>query len=423
MATVWIQRYDPLGNWLISTLVAALPVLVLLGLLASGRASAWKAALAGLATACGVAWLVFGMPATMIAASMAVGMVFAVLRIVWLIVAAVFLYDITVATGQFEVMKASVARLSADRRLPGGAGRVLLRGVHRGGRRLRRPGGDLRGLPGRIGVSAIPGGLALLDRQHGTGRLGRHRHPHPDPEQGHRAGCPRLERHLGPDLADPLAGDSVLAGSHDDQLAGDRGRLVSALGHRRNIRLGPVPLVELRRFRAGRHRLVGCQHGGGSDRDPPLASSARPGVSSGTSTSTRFRQPNARRPDNEPGPTLTARRIARAWMPFALLTVTVLVWGIPAIKPWGTPAVKDWLDQQALLEAGALLAPSQDRQGPGGDRARDAPSPRISRRPRSRSSRCRRRGRPSFWPPWPAATCSVCRRRRWRDSSPGPSSG
>ena len=114
---MWIQRHDPLGNWLVSTLVAALPILVLLGLLASGRASAWRAALAGLATACGVAWLVFGMPARMIAASMAVGVVFALLRIIWLIVAAVFLYDITVATGQFEVMKASVARLSADRRL------------------------------------------------------------------------------------------------------------------------------------------------------------------------------------------------------------------------------------------------------------------------------------------------------------------
>ena len=60
---MWIQRYDPLGNWLVSTLVAALPVLVLLGLLASGRASAWKAALAGLLTACGVALAVFGMPA------------------------------------------------------------------------------------------------------------------------------------------------------------------------------------------------------------------------------------------------------------------------------------------------------------------------------------------------------------------------
>jgi lactate permease len=41
---------------------------------------------------------------------------------------------------------------------------------------------------------------------------------------------------------------------------------------------------------------------------------------------------------------LTARRIARAWMPFALLTIAVLVWGMPAIKPWRTPAAKEWLD-------------------------------------------------------------------------------
>src|SRR5206468_8776559 len=74
-------------------------------------------AMAGLVTACVVALFVFGMPSSMVLASAAVGVVFAVFRIVWLIVAAVFLYDITVATGQFEVMKASVARLSADRRL------------------------------------------------------------------------------------------------------------------------------------------------------------------------------------------------------------------------------------------------------------------------------------------------------------------
>jgi lactate permease len=41
---------------------------------------------------------------------------------------------------------------------------------------------------------------------------------------------------------------------------------------------------------------------------------------------------------------LTPRTIARAWMPFALLTVMVLVWGLPAIRPLGTPATKDWLD-------------------------------------------------------------------------------
>ena len=39
-------------------------------------------------------------------------------------------------------------------------------------------------------------------------------------------------------------------------------------------------------------------------------------------------------------------------MPFALLTLTVLVWGLPAIKPLGTPAVKDWLDARLVLEAG-----------------------------------------------------------------------
>src|SRR5947199_1868546 len=61
--------------------------------------------------------VVFGMPASMVVASTVVGVVFALFRIVWLIVAAVFLYDIAVATGQFEVMKASIARLSGDRQL------------------------------------------------------------------------------------------------------------------------------------------------------------------------------------------------------------------------------------------------------------------------------------------------------------------
>ena len=64
-----------------------------------------------------MALAVFGMPAQMVLGSVAVGMVFATMRIIWLIVAAVFLYDIAVETGQFEVMKASIARLSADRRL------------------------------------------------------------------------------------------------------------------------------------------------------------------------------------------------------------------------------------------------------------------------------------------------------------------
>ena len=114
---MWTQNYDPIGTWPVSTLIAALPVLVLLGLLASGRAPAWLAALAGLATAAVAAIGPFGMPASMAVAAAGYGLIFALFRIVWLIVAAVFLYDIAVATGQFEVMKASIARLSGDRRL------------------------------------------------------------------------------------------------------------------------------------------------------------------------------------------------------------------------------------------------------------------------------------------------------------------
>ncbi|RUL86881.1 L-lactate permease [Tautonia sociabilis] len=117
MGEVWTQDYDPMGSWPLSTLAAGVPVLVLLGLLGSGRASAWQAALAGLAAAVLTAVGVFGMPAEMAIAGAGVGMVFALFRIVWLITAAVFLYTIAVDTGQFDVMKASIAGLSGDRRI------------------------------------------------------------------------------------------------------------------------------------------------------------------------------------------------------------------------------------------------------------------------------------------------------------------
>ncbi len=117
MDQVWVQQYDPFGSWPVSTLLASLPVLVLLGTLASGRVNAWQAALLGLATALGCAVLGFGMPFSLALAAAGTGVVFAGFRIVWLIVAAVYLYDIAVASGQFEVMKTSIAQLSGDRRI------------------------------------------------------------------------------------------------------------------------------------------------------------------------------------------------------------------------------------------------------------------------------------------------------------------
>jgi lactate permease len=113
----WIQAYDPFGHWWISTAVAALPIVVLLGLLAGLGVRPHLAALAGAATAVLTAILAFGMPASLATTSFAYGVAFGLLKIVWIVVAAVFLYDITVDTGQFEIMKQSVAAITPDRRL------------------------------------------------------------------------------------------------------------------------------------------------------------------------------------------------------------------------------------------------------------------------------------------------------------------
>ena len=113
----WTQVYDPLGHWWLSTLLAALPIVVLLGLLAGLKVRPHLCAIAGAATAVLVAMIVFQMPALLAVSSFFYGAAFGLLKIVWIVIAAVFLYDISVETGQFEIMKQSVAAITPDRRL------------------------------------------------------------------------------------------------------------------------------------------------------------------------------------------------------------------------------------------------------------------------------------------------------------------
>src|SRR2546426_8656693 len=113
----WTQAYDPLHSWILSTLVAALPILVLFGLLAGLRVKPHWCAMAGAGTAVVVAVTVFGMPLSLAGMSFLYGVGFGVLKIAWIVLAAVYLYDISVFTGQFEIMKESVAGITADRRL------------------------------------------------------------------------------------------------------------------------------------------------------------------------------------------------------------------------------------------------------------------------------------------------------------------
>ena len=113
----WTQVYDPFGHWWLSTLVAAVPILLLLTLLAGFRVRPHLCAMAGAAAAVIIAIVAFGMPARLAVMSFLYGGAFGFLKIVWIVIAAVFLYDISVDTGQFEIMKLSIAAITPDRRL------------------------------------------------------------------------------------------------------------------------------------------------------------------------------------------------------------------------------------------------------------------------------------------------------------------
>jgi len=113
----WVQVYNPLGSAALSTSAAALPICTLLVTLAVLQWPAHRAALAGLGAALLVAVAVFGMPAAPAVAAALRGGAYGLFPIGWIIVNALFLYNLTVHTGTFETIRASIARLSPDRRI------------------------------------------------------------------------------------------------------------------------------------------------------------------------------------------------------------------------------------------------------------------------------------------------------------------
>ena len=111
----WEQTYDPLHCWPASTLVSALPVLTLFFVMLVLKMRVWLSALAGLIVAIALAVMVFRMPAILVVQASLLGFVFGLLRIAWIIVASIFLYQVAVETGQFQVMRESITALSGDR--------------------------------------------------------------------------------------------------------------------------------------------------------------------------------------------------------------------------------------------------------------------------------------------------------------------
>lgn len=113
---VWQQVYYPLSPWL-STVLAAVPVVVLLGSLAFFHVAAHWAAILGLLSALAVAIFVFGMPAGMAGGSALLGGLFGLLPIGWIVLNIIFLYQLTKDKGYFQILQDSIANVSEDRRI------------------------------------------------------------------------------------------------------------------------------------------------------------------------------------------------------------------------------------------------------------------------------------------------------------------
>src|SRR5947208_7678139 len=112
------QAYQPVaGSILLSAIVAGVPLYVLFVMLAVLRLPAWICAITSMLTAAALGWLVWGMPIGITAGAATEGMAFGLWPISWIVLNAVFFHNLTVASGDFDVIKRALSRLTTDRRL------------------------------------------------------------------------------------------------------------------------------------------------------------------------------------------------------------------------------------------------------------------------------------------------------------------
>ncbi|QNG48401.1 lactate permease LctP family transporter [Sphingobium yanoikuyae] len=180
-ATTWSQTYDPLGNLWLSGLVAAIPILFFFAALTVLKLKGHVAGTITLLLAMAVAVTVFGMPAGMALAAAIYGFCYGLWPIAWIIVGAVFLYKVSVETGQFAIIRRSILAITQDQRL-----QLLLVGF--------AFGAFLEGAAGFGAPIAITAALLV-----GLGF-----------KPLHAAGLCLIANHVGPELPDILAGLATL---------------------------------------------------------------------------------------------------------------------------------------------------------------------------------------------------------------------
>ena len=342
---MWIQDYDPTGHWWLSTMLAAVPIVVLLGLLVSEKVGAWQSAVAGLVAAMGLAVGVFGMPARMAFAAAGFGIVFATIRIIWLIVAAVFLYDIAVGTGQFDVMKRSIARLSGDRRLQA----VLVAFSF---------GAFIEGAAGFGAPVAISAAFLV-----GLGF------------RPFQAAVLCLIANTAPvawgSIGTPIATLATVTGLKVEHLSATSGRILPFLSliipfwlvrtmvsWRETFAVWPALLTMGGTFAVVQFawsNFVGVELVDLAAAVASLIAGASLLLVWKPRIEWRFPEDEARDAlGAETGhAALTLGRVAKAWMPFALLSLMVLAWGMPSIR--GYPSTRSRLDKLTMKAMAAVM--------------------------------------------------------------------
>jgi lactate permease len=113
----WTQIYDPMNNLALSSLFAAIPIFIIFYLLAVRRTPGQIAGAVAVTSAVLVAIFIYKMPAALALTATGMGAFYGIFPIFWIVLTAIFIYNMTVETGQFEIVKDSIATITDDRRL------------------------------------------------------------------------------------------------------------------------------------------------------------------------------------------------------------------------------------------------------------------------------------------------------------------
>ena len=354
-AVRWDQVYDPTGRWWLSTAVAAIPVVLLLGAMAVFRIAAHIAAALGLLAALVAAIAVFHMPVRMALTTTAYGAGYGIFPICWIILPVIFLYQLTVKTGRFEALEKTLTPITNDSRLQLLLIAFALGAFFEGTAGFGTPVAVCGALLISLGFRPIDAaGLALIANT--------------APVAFGALGIPIVALHGVTGLGLPLLSRTVATILVPFCIAVPFWLIWVYAGFRRMLEVWPAILVAGVTFSAVQY-VMGAYVG------PTLVD-----IVAATLTIValvvflRFWKPKhvlnpARKEITGVNPERTAhnaRAIVKAWFPWLILSVVVFAWGIPQFSGWMNAATSINLPVAGLHNLVERMPPVAPRPAPEG---------------------------------------------------------